>query len=605
MRRQRAALSILLFFLCVFCFVVYQQRERKIEDLLFLEIETGQTVEKISVWKAENDILYAFLPGYVNMSQITIKKTRDISIAINGYQIQTGMNCVGLQLDTPYEIEFEEWGRKNSYTLLFMKSSNIAAIYIETESGSMNYVHSRKGNEEKGSIRVYDEIGHLAYSGGLKSISGRGNATWDDAEKKPYRIELEQDGDLLRMGEATKWILLANSADPSHMRNKIVYDFASEIGLAYSPRAEWVDLYLNGEYVGLYLLSEKNEVHPERIDLQSSNGVLVSLERRGRMVTQNIPYVLTREGQAVRIRYPQNPSGELMKSQELFWQTIEDAILQRKNSDKSWLELIDLESWVKKYLIEEVFGNLDACYISQFFYFDGENGLEKVYAGPVWDYDKSMGGTWHTAERNFMIANRLRVSDEQETPWFHELYKKDEFQQRIKVIFSEEFLPELENIVWTLINEHNAQIFGAAQQNGVRWPGTNYEQEVSALRSYLTRRIEFLSALWLEEKHFCFVEAHSEGSSYAYFAYEEGTQVMDLPELEGSNTRMFVEWVDEEGNPIDENKPIYQDIRVYAKWKGASVYLVAYSGYFMPLVIIGTLGGYFFIADIRRMRKGG
>ena len=69
------------------------------------------------------------------------------------------------------------------------------------------------------------------------------------------------------MGAAKKWILLANAFDASNINNKMAYDFAAKAGCAYTPECRWVDLYLNGAYTGLYLLSERNEVDSQRVDI--------------------------------------------------------------------------------------------------------------------------------------------------------------------------------------------------------------------------------------------------------------------------------------------------------------------------------------------------
>ena len=118
----------------------------------------------------------------------------------------------------------------------------------------------------------------------MEAIRGRGNATWL-WEKKPYSLTLSKSADLLGMGAAKEWILLTNAPDPTHLRNKIAYDLAAEVGLLYSPESNWVDLYLNGEYTGLYLLTERNEIHPQRIP--AGNGTfLVSMELESRLKSE-------------------------------------------------------------------------------------------------------------------------------------------------------------------------------------------------------------------------------------------------------------------------------------------------------------------------------
>jgi spore coat protein CotH len=185
---------------------------------------------------------------------------------------------------------------------------------------------------------------------------------------------LSEPVDLLGLGSAQRWVLLANASDDSHMRNKLVYDFAQSFGLRYSPEAEWLDLYINGEYVGLYLLCERNEVHDQRVAVGQEDSFLVSMELESRMSKQNIPYVTTESLQSFRIHYPtQDTDTAALRIQQTL-QTVENAILSLgspNDSTAAELEnLIDLDSWARKYLIEEVFGNMDASYISQYYYLD-------------------------------------------------------------------------------------------------------------------------------------------------------------------------------------------------------------------------------------------
>ncbi len=213
------------------------------------------------------------------------------------------------------------------------------------------------------------------------------------------------------------------------------------------PDSRWVDLYLNGEYAGLYQLSERNEVHSERVDIGQENSFLVSLELESRLEAQNYPYVLTRENQALRVHYPENPTKTELTRIESCLQSVENAILSEDGIDpetgKHWTELIDLDSWVRKYLIEEVFGNGNAGAISQYFYLDGTEESGKLYAGPGWDYDVTMGSSaaWYLKELQTFFANRLHLRQGQDNPWLYFLYRWEPFYQRMQGCTRPNFCP--------------------------------------------------------------------------------------------------------------------------------------------------------------------
>lgn len=590
--------------LSLLCCAVYWIFSAGVDQMLTAEVKTDQKTEKISLWVGKEKEAYVFLPSYASMSSVKLHATKRAIVKIGAAEIVGEMDCGALQLNVPYDVTYTVWGQERCYTLTFVQSASLATMYLDTEQGDMDYIHSRKRNEEAGALRVYSTDGMLEFEGAVKSIAGRGNTTWDGFEKKPYTIDLGAEVDLLGMGAASDWVLLANADDPSGMRNRIILDFAAEAGMPYTADSEWVDLYLNGSYAGMYLLTEQNEVHSERIDIAHPDSFLVSLEREGRMVSQNLPYILTEGNQAIRVRYPKEQTDIEKSRMQQIWQTVEDAIVNDA-AELRWLDLIDLDSWVKIYLIEEISGSLDACYTSVFFYRDGIVGDERIYAGPVWDYDLSMGRTWHTDGIDFLWANRLRVSDEFNTPWFHALYQKGEFQTRMKEVFRDEFLPLLNELCEKVVDEYDAQISVAARMNGIRWQTESYDEDVQTIRSFLARRISFLTQLWMEGKEYHIVEAHSDGVSYAYFAVTDGMSMENLPVLESSGTRTFLGWYDENGEVFDQSMPIYENMTIYAGWDGASTAITLYAQYVIPLAIIACMGVGILCADIRRSGKGG
>lgn len=94
----------------------------------------------------------------------------------------------------------------------------------------------------------------------LEYVRGRGNSTWG-APKKPYKIKFDSKQDLLDMGKSKEWALMANSMDPTAMKNRITYELGEMMGIGESPQLVPVEVVMIGsqteaEYLGLYDLSE-------------------------------------------------------------------------------------------------------------------------------------------------------------------------------------------------------------------------------------------------------------------------------------------------------------------------------------------------------------
>ena len=204
-------------------------------------VGSGTETEQIDCWADPDGVIYLFLPSYTDLKDVLIEKRDDWSVQIELQELSEPMSLAGYALGTPYRLSYGSGNLSCETTLVLMQSENLPAVYIDTHSGKMDYIHARKGNEEPGEIRVYNPDGALCHSGKIERMNGRGNATWEKSEKKPYSIKLQGEADLLEMGSAEKWILLANAQDPSHIRNKLADDLARALGFPYTAQAEWVD----------------------------------------------------------------------------------------------------------------------------------------------------------------------------------------------------------------------------------------------------------------------------------------------------------------------------------------------------------------------------
>ena len=284
---------------------------------------------------------------------------------------------------------------------------------------------------------------------------------------------------------------------------------------------------------------------------------------------------------------------------------------------KSWVEIIDLDSWVKKYLVEEVFANGDAGSISQFFYVDGNDLSGKVYAGPVWDYDRSMGNSvaWQLLRPQTFYANRIHVSPGYDTPWLYALCQNVQFFEQVKNVYINEMVPMLKELLQNDINIYRRQIEQAAKVNQIRWQTDDREfaEEIELLVQYMNDRIEFLDAVWIEEReyHRILVD-HALGGNYANCIVFDGELLTGLTEYEDTKYADYIGWyyVDSD-KPFDATKPIMQDTEIYVKWEMKS--MESYYGNvqkswwdkvyrLFPFGLFGVVFVILFCVDIKRCR---
>lgn len=555
--------------------------DRQPEEVALLSARIGETGETVDGWKSEESY-YFFLPHYAQLEQLVLSMRNGDICSIAGREAADGKLPGFAECGAAYEITWTEDGMARSGRIIFYQADALPSLCIDVASGTMAYIHAEKGNAESGTMRLYTAAGDEAYAGKLTTIKGRGNSSWS-ADKKPYSLVLEEEADLLGMGKAQNWVLMSNAMDKSHLRNKIVYDFAAEMGLEYSPQTRWVDLYLNGEYAGLYLLTERNEVHENRVAL-GERGFLVSQEMEKRLRTQNLRHFLTDAGPALRIHSDTLDPGEM----EQIWQSAENAILATDGTDpetgKHWQEWIDTDSWVRKYLIDEVFGNIDGGAFSQYYYYDEDRGTGMIYAGPVWDYDLSMGNDtiWQQTKENRFYTNRAQVTGEIAAPWYSALCDKPEFAARVTETYKTEMLPMLEELMDTGLERYWEQIARSAEMDRIRW---NYQEDSfsemqETIRAYMRQRMAFLEDIWLAEREYHVVQVKmGEDDAYAYYVLPAGSCIRALPEMASSASRQFLGWYyADTGEPVSLTRPVTADTVICGRFGQSLAYRVIYYG---------------------------
>lgn len=359
-----------------------------------------------------------YLPetGYVMINGAKVYSGDEIELPLGGESISIGFGS-GKTVKVPVK-----------------KSENIPAMFVNTESGNMDAIHADKSHKEAADMLLMRADGTVDYNSTLKHIKGRGNVTWD-YQKRPYNIKLDTSTDLLGMGKAKGWCLLANYLDTSLLRNKIVYGLADETGIPFCMACESVDLYTNGEYLGTYLLTEKVEIDKNRVDITDmekatekvntadldsyspggtayfawntrkwvnipenpediTGGYLIEVELNDRYAGEACGFVTSR-GQAVTMKAPEFVSEAQINYIADFYQAMEDALYSDtgyNDENRHFSEYIDEESIAKMYLIQEYSLNLDTGITSFYLYKDSDRaGDGKLHMAPVWDFDMAIG----------------------------------------------------------------------------------------------------------------------------------------------------------------------------------------------------------------------
>lgn len=344
-------------------------------------------------------------------------------------------------------------------------------------------------------------------------IKGRGNATWS-RDKKPYQIKFDEKVDVLGMGRARKWYLLANYMDETNLRTEIGFYLEEMLGMEYAMEGRFVELYIDNNYLGLYYLTQAVEIGKNSVDLKNPDGVLVEIDNvYGSFET----FYISGDGDCITIKdtVSKDPDGWAMEGFLRDYNELE-LVVKEKNY-KRVSELADVESFAKYYLLSEFTVNPDAYWTSFYMYKDGPE--DKIHAGPGWDFDMALAnrnwGNW-LGDR-FFSPKETMIRKLELTPdaWIEMGNLEEEFvttDALSTIMFNMMEIPEFQLEVQRVYREHlagrkdelmlrikrmSAIIRNSAIEDEKRWEREKkFETETEYLLNWIGERYDYLDHLY-------------------------------------------------------------------------------------------------------------
>ncbi len=518
-----------LFILFCFCgsFSSAAAENKALADLWlsFAPCEDGDAMPSCSVlWKKVEKNQYVLcMPGAADLSEARIWFSGTDEIRINGETFLNGSRLPGITAGTEMAIE----SGKKKYTAVIMQGSSIPAVFVETASGSMSTIDkTTKYKEEGGRLTFLNPKGSAVYSGEMEHFKLRGN-TSTELDKKNYGFKLTKGANLAGLGKAKRWVLIGNCRDLTLLRNQICLSMAKYAGLPYTPDAAPVDLYLNHQYHGCYLLTEKIEVNEDRVDifdLEKANETVnpeplesyprvgeIKKYKRGKYKAFDLPnnpeditggYILEYENYQMRygselcaynttrskiflLKEPEIVSVAEMEYVVRFIQGYEDAIFtddgKNPETGKYYWEYVDFDSLVLKFMLEEISMNTDGNGSSQYYFKPADSVSTVFFAGPAWDYDATLASfSAREFQNSFLDPTRLHLTTINKSNYYWpRLYALDDFRAAVKKKWAEVYAPAMRILIGTekdpngrllSMSEYAASIAESSAMNFVRWP---------------------------------------------------------------------------------------------------------------------------------------
>ena len=520
-----------------------------------LTVEAAETVAETGSFSA------AFSGSYAKVGQpMTVEVQNAASGAISYNWTVDGVSVGTGSSYTPTEDDLMKWisvtvtcGSDTATAEMFF--SKLPVVYINTENGAEivskeDYINAEliiQGNE------TYNSETTKLYNG-TTEIRGRGNSTWVQP-KKPYKLKLNKKTDLFGMGKHKHWVLLANYMDESLQRNTLAYNLSGAMGMEQMSTV-YVDVVLNGDFIGNYQFCEQVRVSESRVDIfdwetfaEDCAGVIADEEGLSKDETGDLEeYMLENMGWITSgtttfngttytiadypdIEIPSITGGYLLELDEYYdevskFRTSNNQPIMFKNPEfvgtnsdmmayvqtyvQAFENAVQSDSYTASYDGKTVhysdlydFDSLVDYWLISEIFFNEELNKKSTYMykdidglmfmGPIWDMDWSSGGEGETYHTQ-QWATRYYSTNAQANSWYKYLIQDPYFFTKAQERYWEIRDEQVADMMAELDSNYEL-LKESAAANGERWGySSDYKTYVDALRNWFTNHLTWLDA---------------------------------------------------------------------------------------------------------------
>lgn len=389
--------------------------------------------------------------------------------------------------------------------VLYINTEGYRDIVSKEEYLQANWWLDNMGHDD------YESIGSAEEPLGML-IKGRGNFTWNEYDKKSFRIKLDEKHPLMGMQSNRHFCLLAHADDfLAYLKNTMGFELSRRIGLAYTPAQEPVEVVLNGQYIGLYFLTEKIRVGKHRVDIEEqmdgetdpdkiTGGWLLEITN---VHEDNTIYYHEQPENDIWLPFtPQSPEVLSQEQKDYIWyyiQQLNDAIYTNDKTSTEWEKYIDIDTLAMYYIVGEIMDDLE--YFSGSCYMYKHRGDDtKLIFGPVWDFGNAFQrwAIYHDTQFNKFIFEEPTLFT---SHWIEEILKFPHFQQVLRdhwqSFYQQGFIgPDMDQYMDFFVNKIRFAFDCELQ----RWPKyyNNLDHQKTEFSDFIHRKIDWLQSQWGE-----------------------------------------------------------------------------------------------------------
>lgn len=386
-------------------------------------------------------------------------------------------------------------------TASFAAKYRVAKISINVD-GNMAVTSKEKADYRGCTIKIESDTAVWNYEGRGR-IRGRGNSTWEWYPKKPYRLKLDEKAEILGLAADKDWVLLANYRDPTHLMNTFVFEMGAGLGIPYPNHTRYVELTVNGDYKGLYQLTEQVEQGKNRVNIDKEEGLLLALDvddgpEEAPHADDNFWSQVYR--MPVCVKSPDNTekSGTSAARKELA--ALENTILTHDYD--ALAKVMDIPVMIDYLLIQEFIYNVEVAAPRSIFLHRDKGG--KWTYGPLWDFDAAFDFDWGqmTTGHYFFKDYRETVlgtdparhisNYDYTSSFFTDMWKNKQFVSEVKNRWKQ-IKPRIMAEFWPETKRYAEACTEAMARDAKRWPiDKDYQTEINRMEKWLNSRAVYM-----------------------------------------------------------------------------------------------------------------
>ncbi len=382
-----------------------------------------------------------------------------------------------------------------------VETYQVAKIAIKTENSASI---TSKDTYIKCAVTLESDKNEWNYSG-TGTIKGRGNSSWLWYPKKPFRLKLDEKDNLLGLKADRDWVLLADYRDPTHLMNTYVFTVGQGLGIPFPNHSRYIEVTLNNNYIGMYMLTEQVEQGENRVAIDKTEGILLSLDvDDGPELSPGAKdnFWSSVYKMPVCVKSPEIIYSTQLSGIKSDFAQLETAI---KGADYAAVaKLFDIPVFINFLIIQELVYNVEVAAPRSMYLHKNKGG--KWTMGPLWDFDAGFDfdwGTMYTGHNYFksykelvLGTSPLNHSGGYNVPsFFTDLFRNKQFVAEYKArwqVIKEKLMTEY----WDTSQLYANGFAEAAQRDAKRWPiDKNNAAEIQKMKLWLTSRISYLSTV--------------------------------------------------------------------------------------------------------------